>query len=166
MLDDLHYKLRHGYLIKYARVGRRILKGKPGGTAAFKVPGKRARGATLLGFAKTMAKFIQDDMELFYEEEMPRDFLVRLRAATRKFGEVLRTIEIQIDRQKKATVLLAKEVPLAREDVNILDGLLNERKKEPDGLATAWAQAKRVGKRMGPPRGGKWKWDTTKVQVK
>ena len=161
VLDDLREELRHGHLIKVSAVGRRILKGKPGAVTALKVPGKRASNTSIAASGKAMAEFIKDDVPLFLEEGMPRDFLVRLRAATRKFVECRRAIDQCLDRQKKATAALAREIPPARNDVYILKALLRERLLERDGAASDWASAMRVGRRMGPPRHGKWKWPSS-----
>ena len=166
VLDDLRDQLRESHMIKLSRVGRKILKHKPGVRAALKVPGKRASSKALVAAATTMAKFMQEDAQVFLDEDQPRNAFAKLRAATRKFASCQRTIDEQIERQKKATAALAKEVPPAREDVDILDGLLAERKKGTDGLASDWAQAKRVGKRKGAPRDGKWNWPTKKHRPK
>ena len=162
ILPDIHGDLRHGHLIKLARTGKRLLKGKPGVEAALDVPDKRTTAEALVAFAGAMATFIEEDAQLFIDEQAPEDFLSRLRAAMKKLEDCQQAIYDSVERQKAATDALRIEVPPAREDVNILDGLLAERLREGGGFAVEWAQAKRVGKRKGQPRHGKWSWRAKK----
>ena len=160
ILDGLHLELRKGHLIKIARVGKRLLEGKPGAVEAFKVPGKHSAARALIEFSKGFVAFIKEDAPLFVEEQQPRNFLVRLRAATRHLEACQRTIDASIKRQMRATDAILKAVPAARGDVDILDGLLAERIRDDGHFAVDWATAKIVGKRKGQPRHGKWEWRT------
>lgn len=162
LLDLLRIKLRRRHLVKYARVGKKVFEKVPDAGSVFKVPGARASAGDLVAFADAMATFIAKDVQSFLDLQQPADFLDRMRNVTQQMAECQRSIEESVARQVAATAALAKEVPIARQDISIMEGLLEDRLSEGGTFATGWYKARRVGKRMGKPRGGKWNWRTRK----
>ncbi|HVT38086.1 MAG TPA: hypothetical protein VHE78_03515 [Gemmatimonadaceae bacterium] len=162
VLDLLRIDLRRKHLMKYGPMGKDAFKNVAGAEAVFTVPDARVSIPTLIEFADAMAKFIEKHMEEFLALEQPTDLVDRMRAATERLRVHHRSIEESIARQVAATAALAREVPEARKDIKILGGLLEDRLDEGGTFATQWHRAQRLGKRMGPPRGGKWKWRTRK----
>ena len=166
MADLLRNELRRKHLIKYARLGKKLFAGQPEAENAFRVPGARASAATLASFSDAMVKVIEKDLQGFLEQEAPPDFIERLQDVVRNLNARQRGIAESIARQKAATAALAKEIPSAREDVKILEGLLEDRLREGGIFATKWLALTRVGKRKGQPRHGKWNWSTSKPTKK
>jgi hypothetical protein len=166
VVDLLRIDLRRKHLIKYARIGKEVFENVAGAEAAFTVPPARVSTTALVHFADAMASFIEKDVQGFLDRQQPADFLERIRATTEELRAHQRTIEASIARQTAATAALAKEVPIARRDISILEGLLEDRLSEGGTFETAWRKARKLGKRMGPPRGGKWTWRTWKEPAK
>jgi hypothetical protein len=166
VLDLKRIDLRRKYLIKYARIGKEIFENVDGAEAALTVPEARVSVAALIDFADAMATFIAKDMQGFLDRQQPPDFLDGVRAATDEVRMHQRTVQESIARQTAATAALAKEVPIARKDINILEALLEDRLSEGGFFETGWRKARKLGKRMGPPKDGKWSWRTSKVPLK
>jgi hypothetical protein len=166
VVDVVRVELRRKHLLNCGRIGRRLFENQAGAEAAFKVPEARASASTLVAFSQAMAEFIAKDIQGFLDEDQPPDFLDRLRAVTGRLADLQRSIENCIARQKKATAALAKEIPPARKDIAILEGLLEDRLNTDGSFATGWDAAKRVGKRLGQPRRGKWNWGTEKPRLR
>jgi len=166
VLDLLRIDLRRKHLMKYGPMGKDAFKHVTGAEKVFTVPDARVSIPALIAFADAMAKFIEKHMEGFLALEQPPDLVDRMRAATDQLRVHHRSIEESIARQVAASAALAREVPEARKDIRILGALLEDRLDDGGKFATQWHKAQRLGKRMGPPRGGKWEWRTWKEPPK
>jgi hypothetical protein len=154
----LRQLLREDHMIKIARTGKKVMKHVPDARAAFKVPGKRATSAKLVARARAMARFAKPAHDDFLNEDFPPDFLTRMLDAARELKDLEHERENTLRRQKATTAALATNVPAARADVAILDGLLLPRFRKERPLLHAWTFAKKLRGRRGRPMDRRWTW--------
>jgi hypothetical protein len=161
-ITALRQALREEHMISIARAGKKVLKDQPEIRDEFATPGKRAKSATLIASARSMAKHAKAARNKFIEQGFPPNFITQMLTATRQLKTLERESDLALRRQKTATAALAADVRDARQDVDILDALLLPRLRDDKDLAFSWRIAKKIRGRRGNPKHRRWKWSLMK----
>lgn len=144
--------LRVEHLLRIARPARALLRNQPRREEMLRVPHKRANSDVVVAFSKALAKWLVPFVPAFLKVGFQKDFLKRLRAATRELQKAARLVSAAERGQTTTTAAIARELRRGYEIKMAIDGLLMPYFATDRDLRTGWERAKRVGRKTGRPR--------------
>jgi hypothetical protein len=159
--DYIKTRRRELYLVHMYQISRRgpeLMKWGPKAEVALRLPHPSVGNPRLIAAAHAMATVVALKPSLFIKEaQFHKDFLAKLRAATRNLATVIDESKENTRRLKAATTALARELSHGRTVLRTLDGVLKARMHDDPGFADGWRAASRVPKRTGRPKAKKRK---------
>jgi hypothetical protein len=149
--ERLRKRLRHEYMIKLARVGRRLFRFAPTIEQTLKVPHARASHRELFTAAEVMLKAVRPQQKLLVSEGFSKTFLIEFRDLTRELKRIATTSSQRQAKFTRVSREIREELASGNETLRIIEGLLLGRMDYDRAFAKSWKDALRPPKPLGRP---------------
>jgi hypothetical protein len=151
-IRTLTEELREDHLLPIARRGKSLVRNQPKREEMLRVPHKKAHSTVMAAHATALAAWLKPFERTFVAAGFEKNFLARLRAATKALVRRSKVTGTAQRERSQATAALGAALQRGNVLKDAIDGLLQPHfRKDPD-LRDHWESAKRLSKRAGRPK--------------